>query len=48
MSIYYADSGENIWDIAKMYNTKQNLIISENELVAETLEEPTLLFIPTV
>ena len=48
LSIYYADGGENIWDIAKMYNTKQNLIISENELVAETLEEPTLLFIPTV
>ena len=48
LSIYYADGGENIWDIAKMYNTKQNLIISENELVAETLEEPTLLFIPAV
>lgn len=48
LSIYYAESGEKIWDIAKMYNTKQSMIISENELVTETLEEPTLLFIPTV
>lgn len=45
--LYYADKNEKIWDIAKRYNTKQSLILSENELSAEILEEPAMIFIPT-
>ncbi|MCR5652746.1 MAG: DUF3794 domain-containing protein [Ruminococcus sp.] len=48
LTLYYADKGEEIWKIAKLYNTKQSLIVSENDLLTETLEQPLMLLIPTV
>lgn len=48
LTLYYADEGESIWEIAKTYNTKQSLIISENAQVQEILDEPAMLLIPTV
>ena len=48
LTLYYADKGEKIWEIAKQYKTRQNMIVSENELMTETLEEPIMLLIPTV
>lgn len=48
LTLYYAQAGEKIWEIAKLYNTKQSLINSENLLSSEELEEPLMLLIPTV
>ena len=48
LTLYYAEKGEKIWEIAKRYKTKQNSIVIENELLTETLEEPVMLLIPTV
>ncbi len=46
LTLYYANSGENIWDIAKLYKTKKDQIVSENLLTSEELEEPSMLLIP--
>jgi len=45
--MYYADKGEDIWDIAKMYNTRKSLLISENSLDSEKLEDSRMLLVVT-
>ena len=44
--LYYAEKGENIWDIAKRYGTGCTKIAEENELSGETLAERMMLIIP--
>lgn len=44
--IYFALSGESVWDIARQYNTTVNAIMSENEISEEVLEYDTMLLIP--
>ena len=44
--MYYAEKGENIWDIAKRYGTGCTKIAEENELSGETLAERMMLIIP--
>jgi hypothetical protein len=46
LTLYYADPGENIWDIARAYNTTMESITQENALVGETLSEQQMLLIP--
>ena len=46
--IYFADSGEKLWDIAKRYNTSPTEIASVNELETETLDNGRMLLIPRV
>lgn len=48
LTLYYADAGERLWDIAKEYKTKLNLLYEENNLSGEALESPQMLLIPTV
>ena len=48
LTLYFAEKGEKIWEIAKLYNTRQSLITAENDLSADILEEPLMLLIPTV
>lgn len=48
LTLYYAEKGENIWDIAKMYNTRQDIIKAENKLDMEALEQAIMLLIPIV
>lgn len=48
LTLYYADSGERLWDIAKEYKTKLSMLYDENNLDCETLESPRMLMIPTV
>lgn len=48
LKLYYAQSGEEIWDIAKRYNTSVGAVSAENELETEQLSEPCMLLIPMV
>ena len=48
LTIYYADEGERVWDIAKRYNTSINAIINENTLESEKLKQRDMLLIPRV
>ncbi|MEG0663974.1 MAG: DUF3794 domain-containing protein [Clostridia bacterium] len=43
--IYYADKNENIWDIAKKYNTNPEKIIEDNELDSKQTTEKTMLLV---
>lgn len=45
--LYYADRGEQIWDISKRFCSRPADILSENELEDETLQEDLMLLIPT-
>lgn len=45
--IYYGDAGEELWDIAKRYNTSVAAILEENHAERETLAEHQTLFIPS-
>lgn len=46
MVIYYADSGERVWDIARKYNSSVDEIISINELTSDVLPFEKALIIP--
>lgn len=48
LTLYYAQKGERLWDIAKNYNTKLSLLTEENSIENEVLEEPSMLLIPSV
>ena len=48
MTIYYADAGENIWSIAKRYNTSISAVMEENGLEDEILPEKRIVLIPMV
>ncbi len=47
LTIYFAEKGESVWDIAKRYNTSAQQIVSHNELADESLKERCMLLIPT-
>lgn len=46
LTIYYADQGEDLWDIAREYCTSVDAIKSENELDSEILKDRKMLLIP--
>lgn len=46
LTLYFADKGECIWDIAKKYNTSMNAIKRENNLEDNELCERSMLLIP--
>ncbi|MDR2073826.1 MAG: DUF3794 domain-containing protein [Oscillospiraceae bacterium] len=46
LTVYYADSGESIWEIAKRYNTTVNKIKDENEIDFDILENERAILIP--
>ncbi|MDR1410382.1 MAG: DUF3794 domain-containing protein [Oscillospiraceae bacterium] len=48
LTLYYADPGESIWDIARTYNTTVDSIVQENAMVGEILPEQQMLLIPRV
>lgn len=47
LTLYYADAGESLWDIAKSMNIALSRITDENQPVGEWLEEARMLLIPT-
>ena len=48
LTIYYAEEGEVIWEIARRYNTSEEAIRQENNLSEETVPERTMLLIPAI
>lgn len=48
LTLYFAEKGESLWDIAKEYNTKQQSIYDENSLEQDILDSAKMLLIPTV
>lgn len=48
LKMYYAEENEEIFAVAKKYNTKPEAIMEENELEEEVLSAPCLLLIPIV
>ena len=48
LRLYFAQSGESLWEIAKRYHTAETAIREENEIPSETLTEPQMLLIPIV
>lgn len=48
LTLYYAQKGEKLWDIAKRYNTRLKLLTEENSIDTEVLENPAMLLIPGV
>lgn len=45
--LYFADKGESVWDIAKMYSTKESVLMDENSLTDAVLESSQMLLVPT-
>ena len=48
LKLYFADEGEDIWEIAKKYSTSVNAIMEENELENETLSQRGMILIPII
>lgn len=48
LKLYFADKGEDIWNIAKRYSTSVGAILEENELERDVLPEKGMLLIPMV
>ena len=48
LRLYYADKGEEIWDIAKKFGTAMTAVMEENSLDCEQLNDPAMLLIPMV
>lgn len=46
LTIYYADPGESIWNIARKYYTKVSAIMDENELSSDVIEQHKMILIP--
>lgn len=48
LTLYYAEKGEKLWDIAKEYSTAMQKLIEENSLENDVLDSSKMLLIPTV
>lgn len=46
LTVYFCSGNENLWDIARRYNTTVEEIMEENELSVDYLENKTMLMIP--
>ena len=46
ITIYFADKGEAVWEIAKRYGTAVSAILEENSLDSEILPERAMLLVP--
>lgn len=48
LTIYFAQQGEEIWEIARKYNTRVDLICAENNINSDCVEQNQKLYIPSV
>ncbi len=46
LTICYCDKGENLWNIARRYNTTVDAIKEENELESDSVDDSCMLLIP--
>lgn len=45
LTLYYADAGSELWDIAKQFGTTVGSLKMENDLTGDTLDERTMLMV---
>ncbi|MCD8026448.1 MAG: DUF3794 domain-containing protein [Clostridiales bacterium] len=48
LTLYFAQEGESLWDIAKSHNTRLDILAEENSTDKQTLEHPQMLLIPKI
>lgn len=48
ITVYFSSGGEKIWDIAKKYNTSEEVIRRRNGIKGDALEKETMLIIPRI
>lgn len=48
LTVYFADKGEHLWDIAREHNSTTELIMKENALKNNIIDEKLMLMIPCV
>lgn len=48
LKLYFADSGEDIWEIAKKYSTSVSAIMEENDLSENIISERGMILIPII
>jgi hypothetical protein len=48
LKLYYAEESEDVWNIAKRYNTSAEAIVTENDMECDKITTPTMLLIPIV
>ncbi len=48
LTIYFAQQGEEIWEIARRYNTRVDLICAENNINSDCVEQNQKLYIPSL
>ncbi len=48
LKLYFANKGEEIWNIAKRYSTSVEAIMEENDLEEETLSQHGMILIPII
>ncbi len=46
LKIYYANSGESLWEIAKACHTSMDAVMEENALASDILPKDTMLLVP--
>lgn len=46
LKLYFAQSGENIWDIVKLYRAPMDTVMAENDLCGNTITDNCMLIIP--
>ena len=48
LKLYFAENGEEIWEIAKKYSTSIKAIMDENDIVEENVSKKSMLLIPII
>ena len=48
LTLYFANAGENLWEIAKSHNTRLDLLLLENSIEKHILDFPQMLLIPEI
>jgi LysM repeat protein len=46
ITVYFSESGESLWNIAKRYNTSEEAIRRRNSISGDVIETETMLIIP--
>lgn len=46
LKLYFAEPGENVWDIAKHYHASAQAVLDENDLESENVSDNCMLIIP--
>lgn len=48
LTVYFCDKGENVWNIAKKYNTTVEAVMLENNMKSDCIENGGMILIPKV